>query len=355
MSTRSALDAIEGWLGRLTRHLPRPLDPVRSIKAKLSILIVAAVGVTAGTSLLAFGLDLKPRYGFLMAAVAGLVMVQLLARGMTSPLRDMVRAANALARGRRAERISASSRDEVGELARAFNAMADDLAELERQRKDLIANVSHELRTPLAALRGHLENLVDGVRAPDEASFAVMLRQTERLERLVEQLLDLSRLEAGQAPMAWGPVDIAGLLARVADEARLQAPACPLALDAPEGLSAEGDVERLHQVLTNLVDNALRYSPAGEPVTLVARADAGVVTIEVADRGPGLPAGESERLFERFHRAQGDRSRQTGGAGLGLAIARWIVELHGGQIQAHANTPTGCRMVISIPERRVAA
>lgn len=348
--------AVQGWaaerLERLTRHLPRPLDPVRSIKAKLSIVIVAAVVVTAGASYCAFLLDLHPEYGVAIAVVAALAMVQLLARGMTSPLREMARAAEAMARGEYSQRVTATSRDEVGELARAFNAMTQDLAELERQRKDLIANVSHELRTPLAALQGNLENLVDGVTQPDAASFGVMLRQAERLGRLVAQLLDLSRLEAGQAPMQWSAVDVAGLLGEVAEEAGLQGPAGRIEVDAPADLTVDGDAERLHQVVANLAENALRYSPEGERVILRARGEAAIVKIEVMDRGPGVPTGQSERVFERFHRADDDRSRRTGGAGLGLAISRWIVDLHGGRIEALPNEPTGCRMVVSLPVRR---
>lgn len=346
------LARLEQWVGRWTRRLPRPLDPVRSIKAKLSILIVAAIAASVGASYLAFVLDVKPRYGVLIAVVTALAMVQVLARGLTSPLREMARAANALASSDYSRRVVPASSDEVGDLARAFNSMADDLAELERQRKELLANVSHELRTPLAALQGNLENLVDGVREPDPALLGAMLRQTERLGRLVEQLLDLSRLEAGQSPMEWATVDVAELLGLAADEARLHARRVPIRVEAAEGLVIDGDSGRLHQVIANLIDNAVRYSPDGEPVVLAGYAEGDRVVIEVSDRGPGLAPGEATRVFERFHRADDDRSRRTGGAGLGLAIARWIVEMHGGRIEAKTNTPSGCRMVVSLPRRR---
>ncbi len=336
-------------LAGITARLPRPLDPVRSLKAKLSILILAAVAVTAGASYVAFLLDLKPELGLLAAIVVALAMVQLLARGMTSPLREMERAAAAMARGDYGQRVTASSRDEVGALARAFNAMAADLDELERQRKELIANVSHELRTPLAALRGNLENLIDGATRPDDRSFAVMLRQTERLGRLVGQLLDLSRLEAGQLPMKSEPVDVRSMLRRVAEEATLMDPGRKLEVEAPAGLVQRGDPERLHQVFANLIENALRHSPPGEPVVLRARHEPDLVTIEVEDRGPGIPPDQGERVFERFQRAEGDRSRRTGGAGLGLSIARWIIELHGGRIEVLANEPSGCRMSVRLP------
>src|SRR4051795_10380416 len=179
----------------------RPLDRLSSIKVKLGVVIVATVVGTvlvlwAGRKL---GLPLLVR-GSLGAAL-GLAMVQFLARGMTSPLREMAAAASAMAKGDYERRVRASSRDEVGELARAFNAMAAELAGVDRMRRDLVANVSHELRTPIGALQALLENLADGVEPPDPAALRTALAQTERLGRLVEQLLDLSRLEAGAVPL----------------------------------------------------------------------------------------------------------------------------------------------------------
>ena len=165
------------------------------------------------------GLDLEWRV--LLAAALGLFMVQFLARGMTSPLRDMAAAASAMARGDYDRRVRATSRDEVGELARAFNAMAADLADVERMRRDLVANVSHELRTPIGALQALLENLADGVEPTDPAALRTALAQTERLGRLVEQLLDLSRLESGK--LALEPVCLRRPRAARAGHARVRA------------------------------------------------------------------------------------------------------------------------------------
>jgi signal transduction histidine kinase len=167
----------------------RPLDRLGSIKVKLGVVIVATVVGTVAVLVLGrrAGLDLEWRV--LLAAALGLAMVQFLARGMTSPLREMAAAASAMARGDYDRRVRASSRDEVGELARAFNAMAADLADVERMRRDLVANVSHELRTPIASLQALLENIADGVEPPDPAALQTALAQTERLGRLVEQLL----------------------------------------------------------------------------------------------------------------------------------------------------------------------
>jgi signal transduction histidine kinase len=328
----------------------RPLDVVSSIKLKLGIAIVAAVGVSSAVSYLGFrvGLPLWPRP--LISAAIALVMIQVLARGMTSPLRQMADAAEAMARGDYGRRVTASSRDEVGALARAFNAMAGDLAELDRWRRDLVANVSHELRTPIAALQAVLENMVDGVEPADPDRLRVMLTQVERLGRLVTQLLDLSRLESGAIPLERGPFDVATLLNDSARAGELQSATTPIVIHALAGLVADGDPERLHQVVDNLVANAVRHSPPGAAVELLASVGHDGLVIEVRDCGPGIPAEEVSRVFQRFYRADAAHASADGGAGLGLSIARWIVDLHGGEIRAEPNEPTGCRMIVVIPQ-----
>jgi signal transduction histidine kinase len=256
-----------------------------------------------------------------------------------------------MARGDYSVRVPDGGRaDEVGDLARAFNVMAAELAEVERHRKDLVANVSHELRTPISALQAKLENVADGVEPADPETFRTMLVQVERLGRLVSQLLDLSRLEARAVPLDVRPFEVGVVLAHVAREASLHAPPdVTLHVDAPAGLLAEGDAERVHQVVVNLVENAVRHSPRPGRVTIAASAAGSRVRVEVSDQGPGIPDGEAERVFERFYRADAARSADGGGAGLGLAIARWIVELHGGDIHVERAEPRGCRMVVELP------
>jgi signal transduction histidine kinase len=323
---------------------------VTSIKLKLGIAIVAAVGVSSVVSYLGFrvGLPLWPRP--LISGAIALLMIQVLARGMTSPLRQMADAAEAMARGDYGRRVTATSRDEVGALARAFNAMAGDLAELDRWRRDLVANVSHELRTPIAALQAVLENMVDGVEPADRDRLRLMLLQVERLGRLVTQLLDLSRLESGAIPLTRCSFDVATLLSDAARVVELQHPATSIVIHAATGLVADGDPERLHQVVDNLVANAVRHSPTGEAVELLARVGHDGLVIEVRDRGAGIPAEEVSSVFQRFYRADAAHASADGGAGLGLSIARWIVDLHGGEIRAEPNDPTGCRMVVVIPQ-----
>ena len=329
----------------------RPLDRLGSIKAKLGVVIVATVVGTVAVLVLGrrAGLDLEWRV--LLAAALGLGMVQFLARGMTSPLRDMAAAASAMARGDYDRRVTATSRDEVGELARAFNAMASDLADVERMRRDLVANVSHELRTPIGALQALLENLADGVEDPDPAALRTALAQTERLGRLVEQLLDLSRLESGKLPLEPVAFGVRELLEQAARECELgDRPVRLKVCVQPGDLRATGDPERIHQVVANLLDNAVRHSPPDGRVWLTAHTHAGSTRIEVCDEGPGIAPAEAERVFERFYRA--DAARNGGGSGLGLAIARWIVDAHGGAIRAEGRADddvSGCRKVVELP------
>jgi len=333
----------------------RPLDPLTSIKVKLGLVILAAVGVTAVVGVLGVRAGFSPLACGLVAAGLALVMAQILAHGMTSPLREMSAAARSMARGDYGRRVRASSRDEVGDLARAFNAMAADLAEVERERRDLLANVSHELRTPISALQATLENIADGVEPAEPATVTTMLEQVGRLGRLVTQLLDLSRLESDAVVLEQRPFALKPLLDQAAGESRLHARAVDKrGLEtsvsvSPEGLRAMGDAERVRQVLANLLENAVRHSPDGAGISLSARGDGDRAVIEVADEGPGIPAEEAARVFERFYRTDAGRAATEGGTGLGLAIARWIVELHGGEIRAEEREPHGCRMVVSLP------
>lgn len=330
----------------------RPLDRLPSIKLKLGAVILAAVVVTVAVVSVGRELGISPLLTGLAAAALALAMVQFLAHGMTYPLREMVAATRAMAKGDYDHVVTATSRDEVGELARAFNSMSRQLSEVDRFRRDLVANASHELRTPLGALRARLENLVDGVEQPDRRTLAEALSQVERLGALVEQLLDLSRLESGAVPLELDDVPAMQLLTEVTTEWREQAATRDVRLESfllPADLRLRVDPTRMRQVLGNVVANAIRHSPDGGRIVLTARANGGRPRLEVVDEGPGIPADELERVFERFYRSDRARSGVEGGAGLGLAIARWIVELHEGTITATAAKPHGCRVIVELP------
>ncbi len=329
----------------------RPLDFLGSIKLKLGVVIAAAVAVTV--TVVAVGAELGVSWlltGFIAVALA-LALVQFLAHGMTFPLRQMVEASRAMARGDYSRRVTATSRDEVGELARAFNSMAGELEQLDRARRDLVANASHELRTPIGALRARLENLVDGVEAADKPVFDDLLRQVERLGDLVQQLLDLSKLESGAVLIERSSVSAGDLIRRVVDDWQAHASDRGVRLRAdierPQPV-LDADAQRLRQVLGNLVANAIRHSPQGGAVVLRAGSRAGHTRLEVEDEGLGIPPAEAERVFERFYRSDRARSSDDGGSGLGLAIAHWIVELHGGSISVDPSAG-GCRIVVTLP------
>ncbi|MEA2221415.1 MAG: hypothetical protein QOJ35_4041 [Solirubrobacteraceae bacterium] len=330
-----------------------PLQSLSSLKLKLGIVIVAAVWITAATTIVGVrALHLPSLVASLAGILLALAVVQVLARGTTKPLREMAAVASAMARGEHGRQVAVTTNDEVGELARAFNRMTAELAETDRLRRDLVANVSHELRTPIGALQAVLENVVDGVSEPDAETLSTMLAQTRRLGRLVTQLLDLSRLEAGDQPFDIRPFAVREVLESAAREARLHAPHdVVFSIDAPAGLEAAGDPERIHQVVMNLVENAVRYSPRPGEIALRASGADHTVTLEVDDEGPGIAEEDLARVFERFHRGDGRRG-PDGGAGLGLAIARWIVELHGGTIRAERREPRGSHMVVTLPGAR---
>ncbi len=288
-----------------------------------------------------------------IAAFIALFLARILARGMTQPLRDMAQAARQMSRGDYRASVAVRSRDEVGQLAQAFNRMAGEMESLERLRRDLVANVSHELKTPISALRAHLENLLDGVEDPNPALISVMLQQSERLSRLVDQLLDLSRLEAGDSPLEIEPVPLGLLVERVIKEVEVARPdrARDLAVrnEVPADLPpVEADRERIHQVLFNLLENAVRFTPSGGVITVRAVRENGGYAVSVEDTGPGIPKEHIPLVFERFYRVDPSRSRDDGGTGLGLAIARSVVEAHGGKIWAESEEQ-GARITFLLP------
>jgi signal transduction histidine kinase len=338
--------------------LPRPLDPLRSIKIKFGVVVMGSGCACVLVLFAGYRLGIRGRYTLPVGVLISLAVAQLLAHGMTEPLRQMTAAARAMARGDYSRRVRTNARDEVGELAQAFNRMAEDLAEVDRQRREFVANVSHELRTPISALRAVLENVADGVTSPTPKVLGEAVEQTERLGRLVSQLLDLSRVEAGAGTLDRSSFDVAPFVSGVVAEVGPGHPGAVITTDVPAALYAVADRDRLHQVLANLLDNAARHSPPEGAVTVTARpgTDIGGLVLEVADEGPGIHPAERTRVFERFSRGSyaattPRRAGGSGGTGLGLAIARWVVDLHGGDIGV-VDSAHGCRIRVVIPGER---
>ncbi|MET8406789.1 ATP-binding protein [Streptomyces sp. NPDC005195] len=340
-----------------------------SIKTKLGTLVVVSVFITTGLLMIAVRTETELRFITVFSMIATLLITQFVAHSLTAPLDEMNTVARSISHGDYTRRVSDSRRDELGDLAQTINLMADELEAQDRQRKELVANVSHELRTPIAALRAVLENVVDGVSAADPETMRTALKQTERLGRLVETLLDLSRLDNGVVPLRKRRFEVWPYLSGVLKEANMVASAraglasgsgnhtrtdVHLHLDvSPPELTAHADPERIHQVVANLIDNAVKHSPPHGRVTVKARRGdlPESLALEVLDEGPGIPQSEWHRVFERFNRGgvpspHGPGS--DGGTGLGLAIARWAVDLHGGRIGV-AESQRGCRIQVTLP------
>ncbi|HEY9563366.1 MAG TPA: DUF4153 domain-containing protein, partial [Nocardioides sp.] len=328
------------------------LDGVRSVKIKLGVLVAASVVVAARVGALGERAGVPLWLGLPVTVGLALAVTQLLASGMTSPLREMTAASRRMARGDYSVRVTASSSDEIGELGRAFNRMAEDLAGVDQQRRELVANVSHEIRTPLAALCAVLENLADGVAEPDPETLRTALEQAERLSALATDLLDLARVDAGKAVLSTEPVPLRELLERAVAEAGFSSRDVTYAVQVePRDLTASADPARLRQLVANLLDNASRHSPSAGQVRLTAAATPDGWALEVTDQGPGIPAADRERVFERFG-TLGDNLSETGGGGgtgLGLAIARWVTDLHGGSIAFVDPETSGARVRATFP------
>ena len=289
----------------------------------------------------------------LVVLVVGVVALGVgigIARSVGRPLSELIDAAGRIEAADYSVRVAepVGGRGELRGLTRAFNDMAARLESEDATRRRLLADVSHELRTPLAVIQGNLEALLDGVYPPDEAHIGPILEETRVLERLVDDLRTLSLAESGALPLHREPTDPAVLLEDVgaAHRARADAANVAISVEAPPGLpSIDLDPVRMHQVISNLVDNAIRVMPEGGSITLSAAVREGALAIAVTDDGPGIPPELLPHVFERFTKSSGSR-----GSGLGLAIARAIVMAHGGSIAAESGAATrGTTIRVSLP------
>ncbi len=255
------------------------------------------------------------------------------------PLRRVAGASQHIAEGHYDQRLPVYSQDELGDLVGSFNRMAEALAETETMRRQLIGDVSHELKTPLASINGYMEGLEDGVIAPSAETFRLVHREADRLQRLVYDLQELSRTEVVSSHLDLRPVDPGVLIKAVADRLQPQFADKGIALvcDVPPVLPAVlVDADRVEQVLTNLTGNALQYTPAGGRVTIRTLCADSTLQISVQDNGAGLAPADLAKVFQRFYRVDKSRSRAGGGSGIGLTIAKHIVDAHGGRIWAES-------------------
>jgi len=278
----------------------------------------------------------------LAAFLAAVAVSVFTARRIVGPLQAMMKASQRIAAGDYRQRVQVLGQDELGALARAFNRMAETLERTEQRRMELIGDVAHELRTPLSSIKGIMEGLVDGVLTAEPATFLLVQREVARLQRLIHDLEELSRAEAGQVPLAPRAVAPADLVRAAADRLRPQFEdkSVSLHVDLPtDPPQIWADPSRIIQVLLNPLGNALQYTPSGGQVTVRSWRDDQEVVVAVQDTGIGIPAEHLPHVFERFYRVDKSRSRPGGGSGIGLTIARHLVEAHGGRIWATSPGP----------------
>lgn len=290
--------------------------------------------------------------GTLVAALLASAVGLRATRQALRPLDEVVRVARRIAAGQLDVRLRLNRRDEIGQLAEAFDSMLDRLAAAISAQRRFVADAAHELRTPLTALGGMVEMLEMGADRGDRPTVQRMLqtmnREIERLARLVADLLTLSRLDA-ERPLSTGPVDLASLVTEVSSHTRLLAHGQQVHVHLNATPVVPGDPDQLKQVLINLADNALKFTPAEGTIDFNLDAVNGLATISVADTGSGIPEAALPRVTERFERGDPSRSRSSGGYGLGLAIARGIVEAHGGRIAIESQVNRGTVVRVTLP------
>jgi len=284
--------------------------------------------------------------------ILALILGAILSRTITRPIRELTSVTHKMADGNFGQQVQVRSRDEIGELAASFNKMNDALARSLNLRKQMTADIAHELRTPLSLIIGHAEAVHDGVLPPSTENFEIIREEAERLEQLVNDLRILSLADAGELSVDFQPVDVNKLLSDIQSHYLIQFNQKRIALNlesAPAVLSATLDPIRFSQVLTNILDNALRYTPENGRVDISTRQVNDQIEIAIQHSGRGVTAEEAVHLFDRFYRADESRARDKGGSGLGLAIARSIVEMHEGRIWAESETGKGLKVTVVLP------
>lgn len=346
------MPTIESERGRddAQRDTKRPI----SLRAELTILIVVSSVLAFKLAWIATMIGLNGWIAPPIAIASTQVFTYVTSRHLTRPLAQMIDAAQAMAEGDYSARvhIKKNSRDEVGELADAFNIMADELEHADQMRRDMIANVSHELRTPVSALQAMVENMADGIVEPTPANLESILTQTHRLSDLISFLLDLSRLEAGAASLEIVPINLAEFISETTGPLEYADAGHGHTIEQriPDDLNLEGDEARLHQLFTNIIANALKHSPDSTAILIEAHGDGtnDTVVVNVVNFGSHIPESVRNDIFRRFVKGKSGPGTESGGTGLGLSIARWAAQLHGGTVQV-IDDPRGVNFEIVLP------
>ena len=286
------------------------------------------------------------------AGMMSLVLTIVFSRGILGPIETLTAAAREMEKGDLSQRVPVRSKDEIGQLTHAFNAMADGLENVEQLRRNMVSDVAHELRTPLTNIRGYLEAMRDGVAEPSPRLIGSLHEEALLLNRLIDDLQELALAEAGQLRLVSQRVSLSEIIHKATSAIELElidkglTLSCDIAADLP---SLEVDPERISQVIRNLLNNAMRHTPAGGTISITATSADGEVLVQVRDTGTGIAPEHLPYIFERFFRADHSRNRATGGAGLGLTIVKQLVKAHGGRIWADSTKGLGTVFTFALP------
>jgi len=287
-----------------------------------------------------------------VAIAIALLLTFVLSRRITSPIGVLAKAARRLGRGDLSQRVQFQGKGEVAAMAQAFNSMAADLEHAEQLRRNMVADVAHELRTPLSNIQGYLEAIRDRVIKPNAATIRSLNEEAALLSRLVNELQELSLAEAGELKLVYQPEDITKLINQAITpwQRKMAAKETSLSLDLPHGLPLVNiDWQRVNQVLHNLLENAVAHTHKGGTIIVAAAEQGNWVEVSVSDTGEGIPPEDLPNIFERFYRVDKSRARVTGGSGLGLTIAKRLVEAHGGNITVESKLGKGSCFSFTLP------
>lgn len=290
--------------------------------------------------------------GGAIAIGIAIILTFILSRYILSPVRALTSAARQYGKGDFSRRVSYESKGEIGELARAFNTMADNLEKNEQLRRNMVADVAHELRTPITNLKGYLEAINDGLVQPDEATIRSLNEEAGSLSRLVTDLQELSLADAGTLQIYPQPENISRLIQEsvLAMQAKAALKELTLSSEVPDTLPLVAvDAQRIKQAINNLLDNAIVHTAPGGGISVTARPADNNLVVTVADTGEGIPAEELHLIFERFYRVDKSRTRRTGGSGLGLTIVKRLIEAHGGKIEVASRLGKGTTFTFYLP------
>lgn len=288
-----------------------------------------------------------------VTVIAGsFLLITLLVRQLARPLNELTQASEKIAEGHLEQKVDVNSQDEIGELAQSFNTMSSKLKQSEDLRRQMTADIAHELRTPMSVIQGDLEAVIDGVYPANQETFQSLLEESHRLSRLIDDLRELSLLEAGELTLQRKNTDIKVLVEQLVQAYQIKAEGNGIMLqfNNTDAVSeVEADADRIAQVLRNLISNAIRYTPSGGTVVINLHRNNGELQCTVTDTGPGMSEAEANRVFERFWRADQSRARHSGGSGLGLSISKRLVEAHGGKMWVQTALNQGSTFGFSLP------